>query len=495
MTPIKSALVSVFHKQGLDRLVHILKAQDVLFYSTGGTATYLRELGARVEEVEDLTGYPSILGGRVKTLHPKVHGGILARRNVVSDREELARYEIPTIDLVVVDLYPFTETLASGATEEDIIEKIDIGGIALIRGAAKNFEDVVIISSQQYYSELTDMLEKQNGCTTLAQRKYFTQTAFKTSSEYDAAIHAYFASITQPKTNLRYGENPHQSASFEGDLAGLFTQHKGKALSYNNLVDIDGAIRLIAEFTEPSFAIIKHTNPCGCAIDTTLLGAWKKALAGDPVSAFGGVLVCNKKMDLATAEEVNKLFYEVLIAPDYDAEALALLCKKERIILQQNKALTSTKQVKSVLDGLLNQDTDEKNSTIENFEIKTTRKPTHTEIADILFAEKLVKHLKSNAIAVVKDKQLIGSGAGQTSRIDALKHAINKAEGLGFDLQGSTLASDAFFPFSDSVEYAFSHKIGVIVEPGGSKKDDETITFCEENKMCLVFTGIRHFKH
>lgn len=493
MTPIKSALVSVFHKEGLDKLVNVLKSQDVLFYSTGGTATYLREMGARVEEVEDLTGYPSILGGRVKTLHPKVHGGILARRGVESDREELARFEIPTIDLVVVDLYPFEKTVASGASDEDIIEKIDIGGIALIRGAAKNFEDVVIISAQKYYGELADMLEKQNCCTTLEQRKYFTKTAFQTSSEYDNAIYQYFAG--NKKTALRYGENPHQSAEFQGDLAGLFTQHKGKALSYNNLVDIDGAVRLVAEFEEPCFAIIKHTNPCGCAIADNLLEAWHKALAGDPVSAFGGVLACNKKMDLATAEEVHKLFYEVVIAPEYDAEALALLCKKDRIILTQNKPLTQQYQQKTILDGILFQDTDEKNSSIENFDIKTTRKPTQKEITDILLAEKLVKHLKSNAIAIVKDGQLIGSGAGQTSRIDALQQSVHKAKHFGFDVKGSTLASDAFFPFADSVTFAHSHGIEVIMEPGGSKKDEETITFCEENKMCLVFTGIRHFKH
>lgn len=502
---IKSALVSVFHKEGLDELVQILVKKDVLFYSTGGTATYLQSLGANVVEVADLTGYPSILAGRVKTLHPKVHGGILARRNEASDLAELAKYEIPTIDLVVVDLYPFEETVASGADDEAIIEKIDIGGIALIRGAAKNFEDVVIVPSQQYYQPLAQILAEQDGETNLAQRRDFAKAAFDVSSHYDGHIYQYFAKNTETPSIkishsqsqvLRYGENPHQKGVFYGDLPALFERLNGKELSYNNLVDIDGAIQLVNEFEEPFFAVIKHTNACGAATGTTILEAWKKALAGDPVSAFGGVLACNRPIDAETAKAINEIFIEVLIAPEYSEEALSILkSKKNRILLRQKMPITATKVVKNVLNGVLVQESDSKNAEVENFDIKTTRKPSEIEQQDIIFGEKIVKHLKSNAICLVKDGQLIGSGCGQTSRIDALKQAIAKAHHYEFEIKGAILSSDAFFPFSDSVAYAHRYGIEVIVQPGGSVKDSETIDYCEQAGMCLVMTGLRHFKH
>ncbi len=503
--PIKSALVSVFHKEGLAELVHILVAQDVIFYSTGGTASYLQGLGAKVIEVADLTGYPSILAGRVKTLHPKVHGGILARRNEANDLAELEKYEIPTIDLVVVDLYPFEETVASGADDEAIIEKIDIGGIALIRGAAKNFEHVVIVPSQEYYQPLTEILEAQQGETTLAQRRDFARAAFDVSSHYDGHIYNYFAQHTEiPSVKishsqsqvLRYGENPHQKGVFYGDLSALFEQLNGKELSYNNLVDIDGAIQLVNEFEEAFFAVIKHTNACGAATGNTIFEAWQKALAGDPVSAFGGVLACNRAIDAETARAINEIFIEVLIAPEYSEEALSILkSKKNRILLRQKMPVSATKIVKNVLNGILIQDANDKNAEVELFDIKTTRKPSEMEVKDIIFGDKIVKHLKSNAICLVKNGQLIGSGCGQTSRIDALKQAVAKAHHYEFDTKGAVLASDAFFPFADSVAYAHLYGIEVIVEPGGSVKDKETIDFCENAGMCLVMTGLRHFKH
>lgn len=500
---IQSALVSVYHKEGLDRLIHLLNKQSVVFYSTGGTASYLKSLGANVIEISDITGYPSILGGRVKTLHPKVHGGILARRSVESDTHEVSRYEIPLIDLVVVDLYPFEQTVASGASEEEIIEKIDIGGIALIRGAAKNYEDVVIVPSQKYYGKLADMLENQKGTTTLEQRKQFAKAAFDTSSHYDGAIFNYFAgdetdslkvSVSEFQV-LRYGENAHQKGVFYGNLQEYFTQLKGKALSYNNLVDIDAAVNVVAEFESPCVAIIKHTNPCGCAVADSLLEAWEKALAGDPVSAFGGVIACNRIVDIKTAEAINQLFYEVLIAPGFENDALELLTKKERIILHQQKKLNAKFQYKTILNGVLLQNTDTQNTSPDNWEIKTSRQPSESEVNDILFGEIMVKHLKSNGIAIVKNQQLIGSGAGQTSRIDALKQAIHKAKHFGFSLENSVLASDAFFPFSDSAETAFENGVEIIVQPGGSKKDEDTVRFCEEKGMCLIFTHLRHFKH
>lgn len=501
--PIRSALISVYHKDGLDELAAELVKRDVTIYSTGGTARYLAEFGAKVVDVEDITGYPSILGGRVKTLHPKVHGGILSRRDVEEDNGELATYEIPEIDLVVVDLYPFEETVASGASEEAVIEKIDIGGIALIRGAAKNFKHVVCVPSQEYYKPLAEMLAAQDGQTTLAQRKYFAGAGFRVSSHYDTHIHAYMApdhedlkvSVADGK-ELRYGENPHQKGMFYGKLDEVLEQIHGKAISYNNLVDIEGALQLVDEFEEPFFAVIKHTNPCGCAIGEDLLDAWKKALAGDPISAFGGILACNGVIDQAIAEDMQKLFFEVLIAKDFTPEALEILQKKKnRILLKRKDQALPTRIVRSTLNGFLVQDRDLTKISEADFEVKSSRKPQGKETTDIIFGDTVVKHLKSNAIAIVKDGQMIGSGMGQTSRIDAMNQAINKAGHHGFDLAGAVLASDAFFPFADSVELAHQHGIEVVVQPGGSVRDEESINFCESHGMCLIFTGLRHFKH
>lgn len=500
---IRSALISVYHKEGLDDIILTLKALGASIYSTGGTANYISQLGAQVHEVADLTGYPSILGGRVKTLHPMVHGGILARREVVSDQEELAQYKIPEIDLVIVDLYPFEETVASGADEAAIIEKIDIGGIALIRAAAKNFGDVAVVPSQAYYGQVAEWLKAQDGALSLDQRKALAGAAFGVSSHYDTHIHQYLApasdslkvSFDSP-TVLRYGENPHQQAFYYGDLSSQFDQLNGKPLSYNNLVDIEGALQLVDEFEEPFFAVIKHTNPCGCAIGSDLLDAWKKALAGDPVSAFGGILACNGTVDEALAKEMHSLFFEVLVANDFTPEALTLLTKKKkRILLKRTSKDSHAQVVKSLLNGYLVQDKDTKALQADELVHKTSREATKSELADIYFGEKVTKHLKSNAIGIVKNNQLIGSGVGQTSRIDALRQAIDKAKDKGFDLQGSTLISDAFFPFSDSVEMAHAAGIEVVVEPGGSVRDDETINFCENHGMCLIFTGTRHFKH
>ncbi|MDX1907283.1 MAG: bifunctional phosphoribosylaminoimidazolecarboxamide formyltransferase/IMP cyclohydrolase [Bacteroidia bacterium] len=491
---IRSALISVYHKQGLDLLVTQLIRQGVVCYSTGGTAAYLQSLGADTREVEDLTGYPSILGGRVKTLHPKVHGGILARRAVASDQEELSRYDIPEIDLVVVDLYPFEETVAAGAADEDIIEKIDIGGIALIRGAAKNFEDVVCVPSRAYYQELADMLAAQDGTTSLAQRRYFAGKAFGVSSYYDTLIHRYFEPVQ--RVALRYGENPHQQGWFEGDLAGQFERLNGKELSYNNLVDIAGALELVDEFTSPVFAIIKHTNACGCAIGADLGEAWTRALSADPVSAFGGVLACNGVVTAAVARQIDEIFFEVLIATGFEPEALEILCrKKNRIILRRVYPSRTPEVAKTLLGGRLIQTADHVITPPEAWVHKTSRPLTDTEQADALLGDIICKHLKSNAIALVKGGQLIGSGVGQTSRIDALRQAIQKAHTHGFTTEGAVLASDAFFPFADSVATAWEHGIRVVIEPGGSVRDEETITFCETHEMSLIFTGTRHFKH
>jgi phosphoribosylaminoimidazolecarboxamide formyltransferase/IMP cyclohydrolase len=502
-TRIQSALISVFHKEGLEPIVLKLKELGVDIYSTGGTASYIQQLGAEVHEVADMTGYPSILGGRVKTLHPKVHGGILARRNEARDQTELERYEIPCIDLVIVDLYPFEETVKSGATESEIIEKIDIGGIALIRAAAKNFQHVAVVPSQAYYAKLAHWLGEQDGALSLAQRKELAGAAFAVSSHYDTLIHSFFApetshlkvSYQEPRV-LRYGENPHQQGFYYGELDELFEQLNGKALSYNNLVDIEGALQLVDEFEEPFFAVIKHTNPCGCAIGDNMLEAWQKALAGDPVSAFGGILACNGTIDLAVAEDMQKLFFEVLIAEDFTEDALALLSKKKnRILLKRKSKASHARITKSLLNGYLVQDKDKKKVTADDLEAKTSRKASEAEVRDVIFGDTVVKHLKSNAIAIVKDQQLIGSGVGQTSRIDALGQAIAKAQDKGFELEGSVLASDAFFPFSDSVETAWKAGIRVVVQPGGSRRDEDSIQYCEEHDMSLLFTGIRHFKH
>jgi phosphoribosylaminoimidazolecarboxamide formyltransferase/IMP cyclohydrolase len=502
---IRSALISVFHKDGLTPILEVLAKHNVSIYSTGGTYAFMEENGFEVNAVEDLTSYPSILGGRVKTLHPKVFGGILSRRALESDVAQLEQYDIPEIDLVIVDLYPFEETVKNTSDESEIIEKIDIGGIALIRAAAKNFNDVVIISDRSQYGSLLTLLNEQNGSTTLANRKHFAAAAFNTSSHYDAAIFNYFnqdAGINALKVSsqngevLRYGENPHQQAKFYGDLESLFEVLGGKALSYNNLVDIDAAVHLMAEFTEPTFVVIKHTNSCGVASRATVLEAWKAALAADPVSAFGGILISNAAIDLATAEEINQLFFEVLIAPAFHEDALALLqTKKNRILLIQKHNDFPAKQFKTLLNGVIEQDADYSIEGRNDWTVATQLSPSESEIEDLEFACKVCKHLKSNTIVLAKGKQLLSMGCGQTSRVDALKQAIEKAKNFGFDLQGAVMASDAFFPFPDCVEIAGNAGITAVIQPGGSIKDKDSIDYCNENNIAMVLTGVRHFKH
>ena len=504
---IKTALVSVFHKDGLDSILSMLHADGVKFLSTGGTKSFIESLGYPCQAVEDLTSYPSILGGRVKTLHPKVFGGILNRRDNDGDRNQIAQYEIPEIDLVIVDLYPFEATVASGAAHEDIIEKIDIGGISLIRAGAKNYKDVVIVASKAQYAPLAEMLGESGAQSTLEQRIFFAKEAFKVSSGYDTAIFNYFDTTTgtapsalrvalDDKKSLRYGENPHQNGSFFGDFEKIFTQLHGKEISYNNLLDIDAAVALIAEFTEPTFAILKHNNACGLATRSTMLQAWTDALAGDPVSAFGGVLIANRAIDRATAEEINKIFFEVIIAPEFDDEAMAILCqKKNRIILRQLAPLATTVQYRSILNGALVQDRDLKVETPADLTVATNTAATPEQITDLLFANKIVKHSKSNAIVLAKGGMLLASGIGQTSRVDALKQAIAKAQSFGFDLNGAVMASDAFFPFADCVEIAHNAGINAVLQPGGSIRDQETVDYCNANGIAMVTTGIRHFKH
>lgn len=501
---IKTALISVFHKDGLDEIIKKLDDLGVQIYSTGGTETFIESLGVRPLSVESLTDYPSILGGRVKTLHPKVFGGILSRRNNDSDNRQMQQYGIPELDLVIVDLYPFEKTVASKASEQEIIEKIDIGGISLIRAAAKNFHDVLVVSSQDQYAGLLTILTTQNGETTLDERKKYAHQAFDISSHYDSAIFQYFAGeefsslkISEPsKKALRYGENPHQKGFFYGHLEELFDQLHGKEISYNNLLDIDAAVNLISEFDETTFAILKHNNACGLASREKLVDAWKAALAGDPVSAFGGVLVTNQIIDKATADEMHKLFFEVVIAPDYAPEALAVLQqKKNRIILKQKSNRLSNTIVRTTLNGYLVQEKDQKMETKTDMEAVTNQACTDAQLDDLVFANKIVKHSKSNTIVLAKNKQLCASGVGQTSRIDALKHAIEKAGTFGLSLQGAVMASDAFFPFADSVEIAHEAGITAVVQPGGSIRDKDSIAFCNENNMAMVFTGIRHFKH
>lgn len=502
---IKNALVSVFYKDNLAPLVQLLNKYGVTFYSTGGTEAFIRDLGIEVERVEDLTGYPSILGGRVKTLHPNVFGGILSRRPLEEDKRQLDTYNIPEIDLVIVDLYPFEETVASGASEQDIIEKIDIGGISLIRAAAKNFNDVVIISSKNDYKELEEILAAQDGATTLEQRKSFAKRAFNVSSHYDTAIFNYFnqedpievfKQSEQKAQVLRYGENPHQRGVFFGDLDAMFDKLNGKELSYNNLVDVDAAVAIIDEFEAPTFAILKHTNACGVASRPTIQQAWIDALACDPVSAFGGVLITNGNIDKETAEEINKLFFEVLIAPSYSEEALDILtAKKNRIILRRKAISLPNQQFKTLLNGVILQD---KDNTIEGPSQMTTVtdvKPTDAQLEDLYFANKIVKHTKSNTIVFAKNGTLISSGVGQTSRVDALKQAIEKAKSFGFDLEGSAMASDAFFPFPDCVEIAGDAGIAAVLQPGGSIKDQLSIDMANEKGIAMVITGVRHFKH
>ena len=502
---IKTALISVFNKDGLDESRLLLHKNGVNFLSTGGTRSFIESLGYPCEAVEDLTGYPSILGGRVKTLHPKVFGGILNRRDNATDRDETAKYEIPSVDLVIVDLYPFEETVASGASEADIIEKIDIGGISLIRAAAKNFNDVVIVPSKHQYEPLRQLLAKNGAKTSLADRRWFAKEAFGVSSAYDGAIFNYFDGNEQPSAlriaidgekTMRYGENPHQQGFFFGHLDQLFDQLHGKEISYNNLLDIDAAVSLMAEFTEPTFAILKHNNACGVASRQTILEAWKDALAGDPVSAFGGVLIANGNIDAAAAEEINKIFFEVIIAPSYDQEALGILeQKKNRIILRQKAPLTTTRQFRSVLNGALVQERDLKTETPDDLKLVTVTPVADDRIADLLFANKLVKHCKSNAIVLAKNRQLCAAGVGQTSRVDALRQAIEKAGTFNFDLNGAVMASDAFFPFADCVEIAHNAGIDAVIQPGGSIRDNDSIKYCDENGIAMVMTGFRHFKH
>lgn len=499
---IQSALISVFYKDGLEPLVRLLHEQGVVLYSTGGTQQFIEKLGIPVVPVENLTTYPSILGGRVKTLHPSVFGGILGRRDNATDLEEMKQYKIPELDLVIVDLYPFEETVASTTEEKAIIEKIDIGGPSMIRGAAKNFRDVVVLAAKSEYVGLEQLLREQKGFTSIEQRKQYAAKAFETVAHYDVAIAHYFnpggaayffESIPGPKT-MRYGENPHQSGKFFGPLENLFTQLNGKEISYNNLVDIDAAVQLIGEFTDTTFAIIKHTNVCGIASRGSIEASWSAALAGDPESAFGGVLVTNAEVTKATAEAINEIFFEVLLAPSYEEAALEILkTKKNRILLQSKGQLPATTQYKSLLNGVLIQDTDKGN--FDKWEEVGGRNTTEAEKKDLVFANLVCKHLKSNAIALVKDCQLIGKGSGQTSRIDALRHAVEKAHQFKFDLNGAVMASDAFFPFNDCVQLGHEAGITAFIQPGGSVRDKDSIAYCVEKQLAMVMTGLRHFKH
>jgi len=504
---INSALISVFDKSGLDNIVKHLKGSDIKIYSTGGTFKFLEENGLKPIQVEDITTYPSILDGRVKTLHPKVFGGILARREK-DHLDQLEKYEIPEIDLVVVDLYPFEDTVAQTDDETAIIEKIDIGGIALIRAAAKNFNDVLIIPSKDQYGFLEKVLGEQNGETSSSDRKLMAAEAFSVSSHYDSAIFNYFNRSEkldnklrvsfEKSSTLRYGENPHQQGIYFGELNNVFNKLSGKELSFNNLVDIDAAVQLMAEFQndDPTIAVLKHTNPCGLATRKTVLEAWHDALAGDPVSAFGGIIISNSKIDKDTAEQINKLFYEVVMAPDFDQDAIDLLsAKKKRVILKINSFYRQNKSFKTILNGVIQQDMDLKMESHEDFECKTKVTPSEAQMADLVFANKLAKHLKSNTIVLSRGNQLLGMGCGQTSRVDACKQAITKAGVMGFDLEGAVMASDAFFPFPDCVELAHKAGIKAIIQPGGSIKDQLSIDYCDANGLPMVFTGTRHFKH
>lgn len=503
----KSALISVFSKEGLEPIVKKLNELDVTIYSTGGTEKFIKELGIEVIPVEDVTSYPSILGGRVKTLHPKVFGGILNRQDNESDIAELQQFEIPQLDIVIVDLYPFEKTVASSASEQDIIEKIDIGGISLIRAAAKNFKDVICVPSMEDYSEFLTIISDGNGKTTLEQRKLFAAKAFNVSSHYDTAIFNYFnknndieiLKVSETKGQvLRYGENPHQKGYFFGDLDTIFNKLHGKELSYNNLLDVDAAVNLMSEFTndDPTFAVLKHNNACGIATRSTIKQAYIDALAGDPVSAFGGVLISNTEIDKETAEEIHSLFCEVVIAPSFTIEALEILKgKKNRIILAQNKVTLPKTNIRTCLNGVLVQEKDLKTDTAEDLTYVTTTKPSQKEIDDLLFASKICKHTKSNTIVIAKNKQLCASGTGQTSRVDALTHSIEKARSFHFDLEGAAMASDAFFPFPDCVEIAGNAGIKSVIQPGGSIKDQLSIDYCNKNNISMVFTGTRHFKH
>ena len=502
---IKSALISVFHKDGLEPIVRELHKNNVTIYSTGGTEKFIKDIAIPVTAVEDITSYPSILGGRVKTLHPKVFGGILNRQDHEGDISEMNEFNIPQIDLVIVDLYPFEKTVASGASEQDIVEKIDIGGISLIRASAKNFKDTFTISSMDQYEEFLKLYKANNGCSSLAERKKFAAKSFNISSHYDTSIFNYFnedeivykVSETVSKT-LRYGENPHQKGYFFGDLEAMFEKVHGKELSYNNLLDIDAAVNLMGEFTgeAPTFAILKHNNACGFAQRETISNAYLDALAGDPVSAFGGVLISNTKIDKITASEIHKLFCEVVIAPSYDDDALSILKgKKNRVLLIQKSVKLPNQIVRTSLNGILVQDKDTITDSLEDLSYATNCRPSENELNDLLFASKICKHTKSNTIVLVKNKQLYASGTGQTSRVDALNQAIEKAANFGFNLHGSSMASDAFFPFPDCVEIANNAGIKNVIQPGGSIKDQLSIDYCNNNNVSMVMTGTRHFKH
>ena len=502
---IKTALVSVYHKEGLDEILSKLHDEGVDFLSTGGTRRFIESLGYTCRAVEDLTGYPSILGGRVKTLHPKIFGGILSRRDNEDDRQQVIEYDIPPIDLVIVDLYPFEDTVASGAGEAEVIEKIDIGGISLIRAAAKNYADVAIVASKAQYKPLLDMLSEHGAVTTMEERRWLAKEAFAVSSHYDTAIFNYFDGgdgsafryAEEGQKPLRYGENPHQRGYFYGDLEDMFDQIHGKEISYNNLLDINAAIDLIDEFgSDITFAVIKHNNACGLASRPTLLEAWRDALAGDPVSAFGGVLVTNTPVDKVTAEEINKIFFEVIIAPDYDVDALVTLGqKKNRIILVRKPTARPARQFRSLLNGVLVQDRDLKIETPDDLKVVTAKQPTPQEVDDMLFANKIVKNSKSNSIVLAKNRQLLASGVGQTSRVDALKQAIDKAHAFGFSLEGAVMASDAFFPFPDCVEIADQAGVTAVIQPGGSIRDQQSFDYCDQHGLAMVTTGFRHFKH
>lgn len=505
LKPIRSALISVFTKDNLDLVVEMLGRYNVKIYSTGGTLDFIKKQGVGATAVEDLTGFPSILGGRVKTLHPNVFGGILARRGNPDDFAQLGEYQIPEIDLVVVDLYPFEQTVAAGASEAEIIEKIDIGGVSLIRAAAKNYNDVLIVSDREQYTKLVDMLQT-NGCaTTKEQRRQFAAEAFVNTSHYDTAICAYFnsqfpapafAQNVKGAMHLRYGENPHQKASFYGNFNQMFEQLHGKEISYNNLLDIDAAVGLIAEFSDPTIAILKHNNACGVAVRANITQAWTDALAADPVSAFGGVIIANRPIDTTTASEIGKIFFEVLVAPDYDDAALEILeGKKNRIILKQNGSSARAHSFRTVLNGVLMQETDLHTSTSKELKVVTTLAPTPQQVDDLLFANIIVKHSKSNAIVLAKNRQMLASGIGQTSRVDAVRQAVEKARSFNFDLSGASMASDAFFPFADGVEVATKAGITAVIQPGGSVRDAETVDFCNSSGVAMVYTGVRHFRH
>jgi phosphoribosylaminoimidazolecarboxamide formyltransferase/IMP cyclohydrolase len=499
---IKTALISIFHKENIEPVIKKLAELNVKFISTGGTKEYIEKLGYNVIAVEELTSYPSMLGGRVKTLHPAVMGGILFRRENQQDLDEVKLYNIQPIDLVIVDLYPFEKTIQQTTNEEEIIEKIDIGGISLIRAAAKNFNDVMVIPSQNEYSYLLDILNHQNGITTLEQRKYMAKKTFEVSAYYDRLIFSYFANEPfintplSPATPLRYGENPHQKGWFTGNVSDVFEKIQGQEISYNNLLDMDAGIHLLKEFTEPTLAILKHNNTCGLASDNNPLMAWKKALAGDPLSAYGGVIVCNFNITLELAKDIASIFFEILVATDFDNETIEYFSKKQKRILIKLKDWKPTAYtLRSAINGLLIEERDLHTESQDNFKYVTESHPLSTELDDLIFANKIVKHTKSNAIVIVKNKQLIGSGMGQTSRVDSVKQAIAKAKTFGFDTHGAVLASDAFFPFADSIEESFHAGIRTFIQPGGSIHDKESIDFCNVNSLSMIFTGFRHFKH